>query len=457
MKKLKFLMPFVAMAVTMFSCSNDEWQDEVTVEEVIPHCATMRFNSSVPTFEGTGTRADSDWKNGDKVYLQFTSGIYGVATYSATNSEWNILCYGTLTATDDGTCEAYYFENVGEIGHTTVALTNSTIVYTDKAASYSLENNELTVTANLKPMTGRIRFKGTKANQEYSVEGTWLVCTNYDFTTNTFTKERKTINSKTNKDTYSDYIYCLYPENEDDDEEGMEIICNDKASNTSFTRTLNYDVLTAGKSGYLDIPTTESARGWSAIKYKDFTISGVTFRMMRVVAGTDDIPYSYYIGESEVTEALYHAVMNGSASNPQYPIKNVSYDGFQSFITGLNEKTDSKFRLPSGAEWQFAAKGGHLSKGYTYSGSNTADDVAWYSENSGGTVHNVKTKLPNEIGIYDMSGNVSEWTSDPYRPVGSSAYYYYYYGGAYNNFQTMSYISYSNSASNNIGIRLACD
>ena len=106
--------------------------------------------------------------------------------------------------------------------------------------------------------------------------GNWLICSDYDFTTNTFTKGSTTINGKVNKDGYSNYIYCLYPENEEDEEEGMKIICNDKASNTSFTRTLDYDVLAAGKSGYMDIPTPESAKGWAAIKFKDFTVSGVT-------------------------------------------------------------------------------------------------------------------------------------------------------------------------------------
>ena len=444
----------MAMAMTMVSCSNDDWQDDVTSEEPTAHAMTMRFNSSVPSFDGNVTRADNDWKNGDKVYLQFEGSTYGVATYNG--SEWNILYYGTLDATNDGTCEAYFFENAGETGYSYVKLTSSTTIYTDKSASYSMEDNALTVTANLKPMTGRIRFKGTKANQEYSLEGTWLVCTNYEFTTNTFTKERKTINSKTNKDTYSDYIYCLYPENEDDDEEGMEIFFNDKSSNTTFIRTLNHDVLTAGKSGYLDIPTTESAKGWAAIKFKDFTVSNVTFRMMRVVAGTEELPNSYYIGETEVTQALYYAVMNGTTYDPQYPINNVSYSTSQSFITKLNEKTGGNFRLPSANEWIFAAKGGHLSKGYTYSGSNNPDDVAWYSANSNSTLHNVKTKLPNEIGIYDMSGNVGEYV----KYMGGN---YYYYGGGYGysdsqcTSESLYSVYYDSNSNTYTGFRLACD
>lgn len=451
MKKTKIFMSFMAVAIMAISCSNDDLQDITeAIYEQTEHHAVMLFNSNVPSFEGKTTRSMDEWENGSKVYLQFSSGVYGVATYNAANEEWSILYYGTLDATNDGKCEAYYFENAGETSFVSVTLNNSTIIYTDKSASYSMKDNTLTVTANLKPMTGRIRFKGSKANQEYSIEGNWLVCTNYNFTTNTFTKETKTITAKVNKDTYSDYLYCLYPE--DEDEEGMEIIFNDKESNTSFTRTLGNNVLAAGKSGYLDIPTSENTKGWSAFKFKDFTVANVTFRMMRVVAGTEDIPKSYYIGETEVTQALYAAVMNTTSSSPQCPIANVSYSTFLSFIEKLNEKTGMVFRLPTIKEWQFAAQGGHLTKGYTYSGSNTVDDVAWYSENSGGIAHDVKTKQPNEIGIYDMSGNVQEWTSEKYS--GSA---YYYCGGNYSDYMdyvTPTNYSFTSYANNNIGIRL---
>ena len=80
----------------------------------------------------------------------------------------------------------------------------------------------------------------------------------------------------------------------------------------------------------------------------------------------------------------------------------------------LNELTGKNFRLPTEAEWEYAARGGNGSQGYKYSGSNTISDVAWYNGNSGSETHNVKTKSPNELGIYDMSGNVFEWCEDWY-------------------------------------------
>ena len=123
----------------------------------------------------------------------------------------------------------------------------------------------------------------------------------------------------------------------------------------------------------------------------------------------------YYIGETEVTQELWEAVMGSnpsSFSGDQKPVECVSWDDCKEFITKLNNLTGKNFRLPTEAEWEYAARGGNKSKGYKYSGSNTIGNVAWYRDNSGSTTHNVKTKSPNELGIYDMSGNVWEWCLD---------------------------------------------
>ncbi|MDY3216477.1 MAG: bifunctional serine/threonine-protein kinase/formylglycine-generating enzyme family protein [Sodaliphilus sp.] len=128
----------------------------------------------------------------------------------------------------------------------------------------------------------------------------------------------------------------------------------------------------------------------------------------------------YYIGKTEVTQALWKAVM---VSNPSkfigdnLPVESVSWDDCQEFIRKLNSLTGQNFRLPTEAEWEFACRGGNNSRGYIFSGSNYIDNVAWYDGNygnSGGKTHPVATKLPNELGIYDMTGNVWEWCSDWY-------------------------------------------
>ena len=167
------------------------------------------------------------------------------------------------------------------------------------------------------------------------------------------------------------------------------------------------------------------------------TVNGVTFNMIKVDGGTftmgatpemtdpwnDEKPThkvtlsSYYIGETEVTQGLWKAVMG---SNPSWftgdnlPVEQVSWDDCQQFIDKLNSLTGKKFRLPTEAEWEFAARGGNKSHHTQYSGSDNVDEVAWYENNSGNKTHPVKTKKANELGIYDMSGNVFERCQDWY-------------------------------------------
>ena len=125
---------------------------------------------------------------------------------------------------------------------------------------------------------------------------------------------------------------------------------------------------------------------------------------------------SYYIGETEVTQELWEAVMGSNPSifsgYPQRPVEQISWNDCQEFITELNNLTGKNFRLPTEAEWEYAARGGNKSQGYKFSGSNTIGNVAWYYDNSSSTTHDVKTKQANELGIYDMCGNVWEWCQD---------------------------------------------
>ena len=175
------------------------------------------------------------------------------------------------------------------------------------------------------------------------------------------------------------------------------------------------------------------------------TVNGVSFDMIMVEGGTftmgatseqgNDAYNSekpahkvtlsdYYIGETEVTQALWQAVMGNNPSSfkgSSNPVESVSWNDCQEFISKLNSLTGRTFRLPTDAEWEYAARGGIESKGYKYSGSNSIDNVAWYSSNSSTKTHAVKTKSPNELGIYDMSGNVLEWCQDWYGSYSSNA------------------------------------
>ncbi len=129
------------------------------------------------------------------------------------------------------------------------------------------------------------------------------------------------------------------------------------------------------------------------------------------------ITNDYLIGKYEVTQDLWEAVMGNNPSSKKgerKPVDGISWNDAQAFIDTLNQLTGQHFRLPTEAEWEFAAKGGNLSQKYQYSGSDKYDEVAWLQENSASNIQDVGQKLPNELGLYDMSGNVYEWCQDWY-------------------------------------------
>ncbi|WP_282775259.1 formylglycine-generating enzyme family protein, partial [Phaeodactylibacter xiamenensis] len=119
-----------------------------------------------------------------------------------------------------------------------------------------------------------------------------------------------------------------------------------------------------------------------------------------------------------VTQAQWQAVMgtnpSSSTKHPECPVEMVSWEDVQIFLRKINDMTGGRYRLPTEAEWTFAARGGNHSRGYKYAGSNNLEDVGWYRKNSRSKTHVVGSKQPNELGLYDMSGNVWEWCSDWY-------------------------------------------
>lgn len=155
-------------------------------------------------------------------------------------------------------------------------------------------------------------------------------------------------------------------------------------------------------------------------------VEGVSFKLVFVEGGSFQMGYpkmnksitlsNFFIGETQVTQLLWHHIMGNNPSHfsncNKCPVENVSWNHTQIFIKMLNQKINKNYRLPTDAEWEYAARGGKISKGYIYSGSDNLSDVAWYNQKGNNRVRQVAQKQPNELGIYDMSGNVYEWCGD---------------------------------------------
>lgn len=236
------------------------------------------------------------------------------------------------------------------------------------------------------------------------------------------------------------------------------------------------------------------AQAQDQIPCESFLIDNVKFTMVPVEGGTfmlghdettdDDFPAdgpahevtvgNYYIGETLVTQALWTAVMGSNpskfTSDGQLPVESVNVMNCRQFIAKLNELTGRQFRFLTEEEWEYAARGGKYSKGYKYAGGNDLEAVGWVYHNSGEQTHPVKQKAPNELGLYDMTGNVWEWTSSGFARYGKQpklqptdgGYRFVYRGGAYytdDRFSPVYHRSHGqiSDATSYIGLRLAMD
>jgi formylglycine-generating enzyme required for sulfatase activity len=189
-------------------------------------------------------------------------------------------------------------------------------------------------------------------------------------------------------------------------------------------------------SGYTPEQNEDKVFAVNGVTFKMIAVEGGTFMMgateEQVLAGAQSNEYpahqvtlsSFYVSQTEVTQELWQAVMG---NNPSYfkgankPVEQVSWDDCQEFICKLNNLTNAHFRLLTEAEWEYAARSGKQNQGYKYAGSNILSSVAWYNDNSSSETHPVGQKQPNELGLYDMSGNVCEWCQDWFGNYSSSS------------------------------------
>ena len=483
------------LLVLAASCSNSDVISDIADDA--PHTATMKLIGGVRGFDDS--RADADgWSDGDVIYLNFnTEGgiVEGKATYIKATDAWIVTYNGTLTERVVTQCKAYYFDAIESANGNKVAFNYSTAVYADYNASYFYKDGAIAITALLMPQTARFRFKGTPGT-EFRVYG----FNGYDgYSSKALTQSTDWVRTKISSDGYSPYIYGFLST------ESSTLVVNYVDYN--YSRTINDTEFAQGRTGKFTLPTEDSFTGWKKeYKNKIVVVNGISFNMIYIEAGTftmgataeqtgadsDETPAhqvtitkDYYMGATEVTQALWYAVMgqkptsDGSAWSPtyglgdNYPAYLISWNDCQEFISKLNQLTGLTFRLPTEAEWEYAARGGHKATIQTlYSGSNTIDDVAWYYSNSSSSTHEVAGKTANVLGLYDMSGNVWEWCNDWYGssyyssnpqtdPIGpTSGSYRVSRGGSWSDIASCCRVAYRGNSpvvnrGRNIGMRLA--
>lgn len=421
-----------ALSLGLGACSNDDLSTDKQMPTDGKMHLKMHLLGSLTGYDqgqGRQTRAASStstWNEGDKIYIKFTQGsntIPGVATY--TSGAWNIDVDGQLTAGTNLKCTAHHFINATYAENYRVELNHHTEIYEDTVGVYNYANGDLTVEANLVPKMSRIRFTGEKGKVAHIMGISHYKSfspTNGDFTATSVAVSDTLVTDTASTDENAGttpYIYGYFT----DKSRTLSVAYDELA----YTRNCSSSVLKAGESGYMSLPTEASHPGWR----NGFTlrVNGVDYKMLPVPGYSGGY---FLMGETELTREFVGHVDDAESTNTEQFAYTWSYNygaSANKFASKLSVITGLQLTLPDTEQWKFAAKGGLKTHGYTYAGSDVADDVAWYTSNSGNAYHAVKLKAPNELGLYDMSGNVGEWTSECYN---SSSSYYYYCGGGCN-------------------------
>lgn len=435
----------------------------LAVALLIPAACGRMSEGGVPAEDGSGLRVRMDlridawdtatkaedigFSNGSRIYILLTSGERRKVVNAVTwgdhvwyiepiyhNENHQIQSGGDLDLTgfSGGHCSCYYFESewsyagdwAGDETHFGINLGPRFAVYEDPDAVYGIADGEISFKIHLKPKNGRFRL-AVRPGSDYGSGWPQLYGLSYYNYFDLGTFEIFTSTRRRGDNYYdasnSPYFYGFFP-----DPERKILTIGDWPY---FERTFSEDILAPGSSSWMYMPTETEHNEWYRIPGEIFGDAfGVSdFRLRYIVPGSfrmggDDarpihtvtLTRGYYISETEITRNMWYQVMGAPAdyANSTYPVTGKTWDEVQEFIAALNAKSGLAFRLPTEAEWEFAARGGLRSEGYRYSGSDTWSDVAVRDGNW--SVQTVKSKNHNEWDLYDMSGNAAEWVADWY-------------------------------------------
>ena len=437
MKRNKSYLFYLGLAAWLLSaaCSQIE---RPRVEESGEHSCELRIAGGVTGFsESTRAEGGFNYSRENRLYLRMVAGgqvVLGEATYQEETESWTLTYHGSLNGATQGSATAVLFERVRDVLTDRVFIDYSTPIYEDPAAAFTMDGSGITLSATFSPKTGRLSFvhdleegqgrgfrriSGLKIYDAFDL-AEFRFSEIESVRQNWFSFERGRQN---------EYLYASFATPDD-----PYILFYDW---DAFYRHLPASVLDPGQSGYVD-HWDVSQDGWDIYWTHGQWLEGIkgsagVDMVMRYCPGgtfsmgnasdpeaspvhSVTLPH-YYIGETEVTKAMWYNVMGEPsdwANNPQ-PVNYRSYDEILRFIAELNQKTGRRFRLPTEAEWEFAARGGIFSDGFTYSGSNILEKVANRRDFA------VASLERNELQLFDMSGNIAELCSDWYGPYTSEA------------------------------------
>lgn len=339
MKHSKVFYAFFVYVIFMLgfsSCSTDNYEEidkPSSTEEVCTHTIPLTFIGNITGFDEPNcvTKAQnratsSSWSIGDKIYISFFCGskiVPGEATYGS--SGWTVSYDGNLATGSGLKCEARYFVNATFLSSSLVSLNSNSGIYEDINATYTYNNGSLTVIATLSPKTGRIRFTGSSGAKIYTTGIS--VYTTFSPATNQFSTSNAMITSTVASNGSTPYIYGTFV----DEYREIGLV----GSNFAYTRTCTSDMLQAGESGYMAIPTENSHNNWRNGLY--VRARGIEFKMIPVAGLSSGF---FLIGETEVTEELHAKILGYTATTSQLPADGVTYGDAIKFIEKINNETN---------------------------------------------------------------------------------------------------------------------